>query len=114
MADKKLLLLITSSGVGEGEVDLGGKLMASFLKMIAEADRRPDRIVFINAGVFLTTADSPLQDTLTQIEKQGTEILSCGTCLDYYGRKEKLVIGSPTNMKDIVSDMIEFKKVITV
>ena len=32
-------------------------------------------------------------------------ILTCGTCLDFYGLKEKLAVGSITNMYDIVERM---------
>ena len=32
-------------------------------------------------------------------------ILTCGTCLDFYGLKEKLSVGGVTNMYDIVERM---------
>ena len=32
-------------------------------------------------------------------------ILTCGTCLDFYGLKEKLGVGGVTNMYDIVERM---------
>jgi len=42
---------------------------------------------------------------LKSLEAQGVEIVSCGTCLDFYGVKEKLAVGSVTNMYDIVERM---------
>ena len=39
------------------------------------------------------------------MEAQGVEIMTCGTCLDYYGLKEKLAVGSVTNMYSIVETM---------
>ena len=35
------------------------------------------------------------------LEKEGVEILTCGTCLDFYGLKEKLAVGAVTNMYTI-------------
>ena len=32
-------------------------------------------------------------------------ILTCGTCLDFYGLKEKLAVGGITNMYEIVQRM---------
>jgi hypothetical protein len=65
----------------------------------------------MNSGTFLTTEGSPVLDILKQYEEQGTSIYSCGTCLEYYGKKEKLRVGEPTNMKEMVNALLSFKKV---
>jgi peroxiredoxin family protein len=39
------------------------------------------------------------------MEAQGVEILTCGTCLNFYGLTEKLAVGSVTNMYTIVEKM---------
>ena len=39
------------------------------------------------------------------LEAQGINIMSCGTCLNYYGLSEQLMVGSVTNMYDIVETM---------
>ena len=39
------------------------------------------------------------------LEEQGVEIMTCGTCLDYYGIKDRLAIGSVTNMYSIVETL---------
>ena len=39
------------------------------------------------------------------LESEGVAILTCGTCLDFYGLKEKLAVGGVTNMYDIVERM---------
>jgi len=31
-----------------------------------------------------------VQEELLSLEKMGVEILSCGTCLDFFGKKEAL------------------------
>ena len=39
------------------------------------------------------------------LEAQGVEILTCGTCLNFYGLGEKLKVGGVTNMYDIVEKL---------
>jgi len=109
----ELLLLVKSSELGEGEPDLGEKLMKSFLEMILESGNLPAKVIFFNSGIFLTTTGSQVTNILSEYEKHGSEILSCGTCLDYYDRKNKLIIGKPTNMKDTVQAILSFKKILT-
>lgn len=111
-ADKDLMLFLGSSGIGDGEPDLGSKLMDSFLKMLLESGSIPARIVCMNSGIFLTTEGSGVLESLQEFERRGTEILSCQTCLAYFKRENKLIIGKPTNMKDTVNSMLRFKKVL--
>ena len=37
-------------------------------------------------------------EDLKLLESEGVTILTCGTCLDFYGLKEKLAVGGVTNM----------------
>ena len=41
-------------------------------------------------------------EDLKNLAAQGVEIISCGTCLNFYGLKEKLAVGEVSNMYDIV------------
>ena len=110
--NKDLLLVIDSSGMGDGEPDLGEKLMRAFLRVLLESGDLPARIICMNSGVFLTAEGSPVLDILKRYEEQGSEIFSCGTCLEYYGRSERLGVGRPTNMKETVDALLDFKKVL--
>ena len=107
-----LLLVLDSAGMGDGEPDLGEKLIKAFLKALLETGNLPEKIICMNSGIFLTTTGSPVLGIMKDFVEEGTEILSCGTCLDYYGRKDRLEIGQPTNMKDTVKAMLHSKKVI--
>ncbi len=111
--DNDFLLMLTSSGIGQGEPDLGDKLMGAFLEKLLEAGQLPAKIICINSGIFLTTGGSPMLVILEKFENEGSQILSCGTCLEYFGRTEKLRIGQPTNMKDTVEAMLDFGKIIS-
>lgn len=110
--DKDLLLLLTSAGLGEGEPDLGEKLLKAFLTQLLEQNTVPARIICINSGIFLTTEGSAVLDQMRQLAEQGSEVLSCGTCLDYHGRRDRLRVGSPTNMRDTVAAMLSFGRVL--
>ena len=111
--DKDLMLFLGSSQVGDGEPDLGTKLMDAFLKMFLESEQIPAKIVCMNSGIFLTTEGSPVIESLKIFDELGTEILSCGTCLAYFKREDKVLIGNPTNMKETVQAMLTFKKVLS-
>ena len=45
-------------------------------------------MLFYNGGATLTTEGSDSLEDLKSLEAQGVQILTCGTCLDYYGLKE--------------------------
>ncbi len=113
-ANHSLLLLIKSSMLGEGEPDLGEKLLRAYLTQLLESGSIPARIICMNSGIFLTTEGSPVLDLMAQFASLGSEILSCGTCLEYYKRKDRLVAGKPTNMRDTVKALLEFDKVLQI
>ncbi len=107
-----LLLVVKSAHLGDSEPDLGATLMKSFLTMLWESGKLPAKIAFLASGVFLTTEGSPVVEVLEKYASCGTEIVSCSTCLEYYGRKEKLLIGQPTTMRDTVNALLTFEKVL--
>ncbi len=99
------VFLITSSTLGRGSEELGELLMRSFIYTLKETKTLPCKMFFLNSGVFLTTEGSPVLDELARIAEMGVEIFSCGTCLDYYGLKDKLKTGYLTNMYDTVENI---------
>ncbi len=106
--------LITTNALGQGSPDLGQVLIKSLFTTLAETDPPPAALLFLNTGVFLTCEGS---DVISQMEKMygaGTVVLSCGTCLDYYNIKDKLRIGSVSNMFEINNRLIGPHKVITI
>jgi len=106
-------ILISSRMFGQGEEELGQILMRSFIYALNELDGRIRNIIFVNAGVFLSTEGSPVIEQLSALEKRGVEVLSCGTCLDFYGLKEKLLVGKVTNMYSIVEIMTSASRALT-
>ena len=110
--DKDLLIILESSGLGEGEIDLGEKLMSSFLDTLSSSDLLPARILCVNSGVFLSTKGSFAEKPIKALESLGVEFLSCLTCLKYYGREDQLIVGKSTNMKETVDAMLLYGKVL--
>jgi selenium metabolism protein YedF len=109
-----LLLLIKSSMLGEGEPDLGEKLLRAYLIQLLDSGSIPARIICMNTAIFLTTKGSPVLDLMKQFASHGSKILSCGTCLEYYKRKDRVEVGEPTNMRDTVRALLEFDKVLQI
>jgi len=101
-----IVVLIDGATVGRGDELLGSVLMKSFLHTLKEIEPRPSRLILLNAGVKLASEGSDLVALLKELEALGIEILSCGTCLDFFKLKEKLSVGKVTNMYDIVSSLV--------
>lgn len=100
--EKDQVILIGSNMMGEGDEKLGTALMKSYFYALSELSAVPKTLLFLNSGVFLTTEGSDILDSLHVLEQKGAEIMSCGTCLDFYNLKDKLQIGTITNMYTIV------------
>ena len=66
----------------------------------------------LSAGVTWTTEGSDSLEDLKSLEAQGVEIMTCGTCLDYYGLKDKLAVGTVTNMYSIVETMAKAGRIV--
>jgi selenium metabolism protein YedF len=108
------VILIASDQLGTGDEALGQLLITSFINALPESKNKPSKMLFINRGVILTTEGSRVLDTLQQLEAEGVQIFSCGTCLNHYQLKEKLKVGKVTNMYDIVDSLQTAEKVIRI
>lgn len=106
-------VLVKSSLFGDGEEGLGQVLMKSFLYTLNETEGI-QQVIFMNSGIYLTLNDSPVLEYLMALEEKGVEILSCGTCLDYYNKKEQLAVGKVTNMFTAVEILSKAAHTITV
>jgi selenium metabolism protein YedF len=103
---KSKCILIQSEGLGRGDDRLGRLLIANFLRLLIEAENRPQKLVFWNSGVRLLCPGSPVLEHVKKLEGSGTEILACTTCLEYFDLKDKLVVGKPTTMLKSIESML--------
>lgn len=111
---KDTTIVINSNKMGEGEEELGNILIKGFIYSLTESLPYPATILFYNNGVKLTIEGSECLEDLKILEKAGVEILSCGTCLNYYKIEDKLKVGSVTNMYTIVEKMKNATNTITI
>lgn len=109
-----IVIVIASDKLGSGCDELGDVLMKSYTYALTEVSPTPKTIILLNAGVKLTTEGSPVLDNINKLFQSGVEIISCGTCLDYYGLKDKLKVGIVGNMYSIIEKMHEGGKVINI
>jgi selenium metabolism protein YedF len=109
---EKMVVYINSNLLGVGDEALGTILMRSFFHVLSEMETKPTTLIFINSGVRLTTEGSAVLEDLQNLDQRGVAILSCGTCLDFYGLKEKLRIGIISNMYDIAKILFEADRLI--
>ena len=82
-----------------------GALMKAFVFALSQQETLPDTILCYNGGVKLTCEGSESLEDLKGMAARGVEIMSCGTCLNFYDLKEKLAVGEVTNMYVIVEKM---------
>lgn len=106
------VVLVKSNVLGQGDDELGSVLMKSFMYTLTQMDGEIKTLLFLNSGVLLTTAGSSLIEYIQQLERTGVEVLSCGTCLDFYGLSDKLEAGKVGNMYAIAEEMLHASKVI--
>ena len=88
--------------MGSGDEKLGKKLMKAFIFALTSQDEIPDKVICYNTGARLTTLDADTVKDLKTLEAAGTTVMTCGTCLDFYGLKDQLQVGIVSNMYDIV------------
>lgn len=105
--NQNVVVVISSSCMGSGDDKLGAALMKGFVYALSQQEQLPTTILFYNGGARLTCEDAPTLEDLKSMETQGVEILTCGTCLDFYGLSDKLQVGSVTNMYAIAEKMTQ-------
>ena len=102
---KNTVVVISSKAMGHGGDELGIALMKGFIYALGQQEQLPSTILFYNSGASITCEGSASLEDLKSMEAQGVEILTCGTCLNFYGLTEKLAVGQVTNMYTIVEKM---------
>ncbi len=109
---KKKIVVIRSGKMGEGNDELGAVLMKGFIYALTELEELPETILLYNGGAPLSCEGSDSLEDLKTLEAQGVEIMTCGTCLNYYGLTDKLAVGTVTNMYAIAEKMSEADTII--
>lgn len=103
--EEKMIVVLSSDKMGEGDEELGKVLIKGFIYAITQLDKYPKAVLLYNSGVKLSSEGSDSIEDLKVLEENGVEILSCGTCLNFYNLQDKLQVGKVTNMYSIVEEL---------
>jgi selenium metabolism protein YedF len=107
------VFLFTGDQIGISSEEPGKKLMQSFLYSLAQLPEAPKALLLMNTGVKLACEGSETLEELKTLCSRGTDIRSCGQCLNYYELSDKLAVGKITNMLDIVETLASASRTIT-
>ena len=110
--EKGLVVVLPANVMGEGDERLGRMLMKAFVFALTKEDILQETVVCYNSGAYLTCEGSDVLEDFKEMEAEGVKIVTCGTCLDFYGLKEKLAVGTVTNMYEIVEIMEHAESVV--
>ena len=108
---KKAAYLFDSDYIGTNR-ELGKVLSNGFLNAIGSLSGYSITIIFIGTGVRLTIGGSYVLEPLQKLQDSGAEILICGTCLDFFKIRNKVVVGTVSNALEITERLTSADKTI--
>ncbi|PKQ15203.1 MAG: hypothetical protein CVT67_10740 [Actinobacteria bacterium HGW-Actinobacteria-7] len=107
-------LLVLSDHIGRDSDELGHILMQNFLYATARNSEPPLCVMLMNGAVRLACEGSSSLDDLRLLAEKGVDIKACGTCLDFLGLKDSLVVGVVGTMVDGVAALLGEGDVVTI
>lgn len=108
------VFVIQNESMGNGDMELGKKLIGAFLRKLWAQESKPDMIILYNGGVKLLAKNSAVLEVLDGLFESGVDIMACGTCIEHYGLNDQIQVGRISNMEEIVSVMMKAEHVITI
>lgn len=106
------IVVINTDTMGHGDETLGRNLLHGFVSSLTEQDVLPEKILCYNGGVKLLVEGSDYLTDLKALEEAGVQVMGCGACLDYFNLKDKLAVGTVTNMFSIVEMMRQQNRIV--
>jgi hypothetical protein len=110
---RSTVILLNQDGMGTGEKELRHKLIRTYLTLLLENNQLPAVMCFYTEGVRLAVVGSPVIDLLQAIERQGSRLVLCSTCLNFLGLADQVAVGIVGGMGDILEAQLQAQKVIT-
>ena len=107
------VILIAGDRIGRGPEELGAVLMRSLMHTLTEVSPLPEVIILVNEGVRLAVEGSPVLDDLRTLAGRGVQILACGTCLGFFELKDRVAVGTVSNMYTIAETLLAAGKVVS-
>ncbi|MGE0711628.1 MAG: DsrE family protein [Planctomycetota bacterium] len=110
----KTVIVINQQSFGHGDLELGRKVLKTFFTKAGGAFKELEAIVFYNTGVKCLAEGSEFLPPLSTLHEQGVDLIACGTCVDAFGLREQIRVGTVGSMDEILAEMERAEKVITV
>lgn len=107
------VILVARAGMGDGPPELRMKLLASWCALLLENQLRPGVMCFYADGVKVLVEGSPVLATLQALEAAGTHLVVCKTCVDFFGIRDRLGVGTIGGMADIQAAVALARKVVS-
>lgn len=94
------VILIGNPGLGTGN-QLGGLILANFLRLLGERESLPKCVILWNEGVRIAVGGSDWIEHLKRLEERGVRIVSCRTCIEFLGLEGQIAVGEIGTMAQI-------------
>ena len=111
---KDAVILISRYGMGSADERLQLTLIAKYLELLLHNGDLPSAICFYTDGVRLVCEGSPVIEQLQKLESSNVRLISCSTCLNYFGLQDKVLVGIVGGMGDILEAQARAEKVISI
>jgi selenium metabolism protein YedF len=109
---RNTVVYVSSESMGRGDDELGAILMKAFLDTLSQFKGELSHVIFVNAGAKLAVEGSLVLEQVRQLEELGVQVLVCGTCLNHFGIKDKLAVGSVSNMYAIIETLSKAERIV--
>jgi len=105
------VVLLDADFIGSNR-ELGKLLVNGLLKATAALEGVQGCVILISNGVRLAVEGSYALEALGQLSERGFGILICGTCVDFFKIRDKVMIGKISNALEIMEAMTQAAQVI--
>lgn len=108
------VLMVPREGFGHADTSLQHALFSKYLGLLLASDLVPSAIGFVTEGVHLVAEGSPVLEPLAALERKGCRLLVCTSCLEFFGLKDRVRVGTVCGMPDILDAQARAARVITI
>ena len=113
----KHVILVTKTGLGTtgaGDDAFGVEMLDKFFHTLESQPVKPYAICFYTDGAKVVREGSPHLMSLRLLEGMGVKLVTCLSCLQYYGLQDQIGVGGTGGMKEIVALLQDADSVVTV